>query len=253
MKWWAMACVFLFLAMTATTASAMNMGDSTRHFNVTYCDGLSNLMNNADFLSKLEESYDYVNGYFNSCPDRVEVIVIDDKDMDKIGKQVDSFFAWNHELSAIILRQGTLKNSTLLPVIVRHEMTHLAVNDILCKKDPADFQWAEEGIAMTVSKEPLDDADVSKYIVDHGFLNRSEIFSAIKNENTSISKNGYMNSYSLVHYIVQRYGINTVINMLECPEKSFDKAFKQYTGEDFQSFYAEWKKSVATAASGASK
>lgn len=253
MRWWAMACAFLLLAMTATTANAVNMGDSTRHFNVTYCDSRSNRMNNADFLSSLEESYDYVNGYFGSCPDHVEVIVIDDKDMDKFGKQVDSFFAWNQQMSAIILRQGTLKNRTLLPVIVSHEMTHLAVNDILCKKDPADFHWAEEGISMTISKEPLEDADVSKYIVSHGFLNTSEIFSAIKNENTSISKNGYMNSYSLVKYIEQRYGINTVINMLECPETSFDKAFKQYTGEDFQPFYAEWKKSVMTTALGAGK
>jgi hypothetical protein len=104
----------------------------------------------------------------------------------------------------------------------------------------------EEGICMAVSKEPLDDAEVSRYIVSHGFLNTSEIFSAIKSEDVSISKNGYMNSYSLVRYIVHRYGINILINMLECPDTSFDKTFRQYTGEDFPTFYNEWKDNIKT-------
>lgn len=249
MKWWAVACVLL-LAVLAVTASAADPGESTRHFNITFSNDSAHNADNAGLFSTLEKAYDHVNWFFGSCPDHVEVIVVDDKDMDKVGKQVDSFFAWNKALSAIILRQGMLKNDTQLPVIARHEMTHLAINDILCKKDPAEFQWMEEGICMVVSKETLDDADVSKYIVRHGFLNTSEIFSAIKNENVSISKNGYMNSYSLVRYIVHRYGINILINMLESPETSFDKTFRQYTGEDFRSFRTDWENYVAMTASG---
>ena len=253
MKWWVMACVLLLLAGLAVAASAANPKESTRHFNITFSNDSAHDADNARLFSTLEKAYDHVNWFFGSCPDHVEVVIVDDKEMDKIGDQVDSFFAWNNELSAIVLRQSIVKNDTQLPVIARHEMTHLAINDILSKKDPAEFQWMEEGISMVVSKEKLDDTDVSRYIVSHGFLNTSEIFNSIKNEDVSVSKNGYMNSYSLVKYIVHRYGINIIINMLECPETSFDKAFLQYTGQDFPAFYAEWKNSVTEKASGASK
>ncbi len=246
----AVACILLLFVLSAVAANAEAMGDTPGHFTVTYTDPAADHINNAELLNILERAYGQVNGQFGTCSDHVEVIVITDRDMDdKAGKQVDSFFAWNKQLSAIVLRQSTLKNITSLPVIAAHELTHLAINDILCKKDPREFHWMEEGIAMAVSKEPLADTDVSDYIVSHGFLNTSETYKAIKDENCSISKNGYMNSYSLVKYIVQRYGIGAVINMLECPEASFDKAFQQYTGEDFPQFYAEWKKSVLATAS----
>jgi uncharacterized protein with NAD-binding domain and iron-sulfur cluster len=250
MKRRAMACILLLLAMLAVTASAADPGESTRHFNITFSNGSAYTADNASLFSTLEEAYGQVNWFFGSCPDNVEVIILDDSDMDQLGKQVDSFFAWNQALSAIILRKGMLTNDTQLPVIARHEMTHLAINEILCKKDPAEFQWMEEGICTVVSKEALDDVDVSKYIVSHGFLNTSEIFDAIKSENVTISKNGYMNSYSMVRYIVHRYGLNILINMLESPETSFDKAFRQYTGEDFRSFRTDWENYVAMTASG---
>ncbi len=253
MKWWVMACILLLLVGFVVTASAAGPKESTRHFNITFSNDSAHDADHAGLFNTLEKAYDHVNWFFGSCPDHVEVFIVDDKDMDKIGDQVDSFFAWNEALSAIVLRQSIIKNDTQLPVIAKHEMTHLAINGILCKKAPAEFQWMEEGISMVVSKEQLNDTDVSKYIVNHGFLNTSEMFNTIKNEDVGVSKNGYMNSYSLVKYIVHRYGINIIINMLECPETSFDNAFKQYTGEDFPLFYIEWKKSVMATASGASK
>lgn len=250
MKWWAVACILLLLAMSVAMASALDIRDSSDHFKVSYTDPLARPVNNDSLLDVLESAYGHVNGYFGTCPDHIEVIVIGDRDMDRVGRQVDSFFAWNQAMSAIVLRQGTLKNTTMLPVIVSHEMTHLAINNILSHKDPAEFHWMEEGICMAVSQEPLDDADVSKYIVAHGFLNTSTIFGAIKSENCTVSKNGYMNSFSLVKYIVQRYGLDTVIHMLECPENSFDTAFQENTGEDFGHFYNEWKNDVIKAAHG---
>ena len=250
MKWRTMACILLLLSMSVAMASALDISDSSEHFKVSYTDPLARPVNNDSLLDVLESAYSHVNGYFGTCPDHIEAIVIGDRDMDKVGKQVDSFFAWNKAMSAIILRQGTLKNKTLLPVIVSHEMTHLAINNILGHKDPEEFHWLEEGICMVVSREPLDDADVSKYIVGHGFLNTSTIFGAIKSENCTVSKNGYMNSFSLVKYMVQRYGLDAVKHMLECPENSFDKAFQEYAGEDFGLFYDEWKANVIKTAPG---
>ena len=245
MRWPAVACILLIML-----AGASNAADAARHFTITYATGSAHEMDDSSLLDVLEGAYDRVNGCFGTCPGHVEVIVVDDKAMDEeAGEQVDSFTAWNKAMSAVVLRQEALKNSTSLPVVVEHEMAHLAINDILCKKDPREFQWMEEGICTLVSKEPLCEADVSKYIVGHGFLDTPDIQGAIKNENCTISKNGYMQSYSLVKHMVRRYGMSAVINVLECPETGLDKAFRQCTGEGFRTFYEEWEKDVMTAAS----
>jgi hypothetical protein len=244
MRWPAVACIFILLVLLAGASNA-----AAGHFTITYTIGSPHEMDDSRLLKVLEGAYDRVNGCFGTCPGHVEVIIVDDKAMDEeAGEQVDAFSAWNKMMSAMVLRQNALKNISL-PVVVEHEMTHLAINDILCKKDPREFQWMEEGICTFVSKEPLGDTDVSKYIVGHGFLDTGDIRDAIKNENCTISKNGYMQSYSLVKHIVQRYGMSAVINMLECPETGLDEAFRQCTGEDFRTFYEEWEKGVMTAAS----
>lgn len=250
MKWLTMLCLFILIVMPVGMANAMNLGERAGHFNVTNYIGPVHHVDSANLYGKLEKAYDSVNGYFGTCPDRIEVIIVDNPDMDKVGKQVDSFSAWNKLFSAIVLRRSVVENNKTFPIIAEHEMTHLAINDILHKKDSREFQWMEEGICTLVSKEQLDDVDVSTYIVSHGFLNTSEIYDAIKNENCSISKNGYMQSYCLVKYIVQRYGMQAIINMLECPDVSFAQAFRRCTGEDFNKLYSEWENNVKASASG---
>jgi hypothetical protein len=226
-------------------AGSSNAAKGPGHFTITYTTGSARVLDDARLLDVLEGAYDRANGCFGTCPGHVEVIIVDDKAMDQeAGKQVDSFSAWNKMMSAIVLRQEALKNGTSLPVVAGHEMTHLAINGILSKKDPREFHWMEEGICTLVSKEPLGDADVSKFIVGHGFLDVGDIPGAIKNENCTISKNGYMQSYSLVEHIARRYGLRAVIDMLECPEKSLDDAFRLCTGESFPRFYGEWEKDV---------
>jgi hypothetical protein len=91
----------------------------------------------------------------------------------------------------------------------------------------------------------MDDAEVSGYILEHGFLDAGGIFEAIKSEDCAVSKNGYLQSYSLVKYMEERYGFGMIKKLLECPEESFDAAYLQCAGESFASFYAEWKAHIA--------
>jgi len=103
----------------------------------------------------------------------------------------------------------------------------------------------EEGICTLASGEPMDDAEVSGYIVEHGFIDVCGIFDAIKSEDCSVSKNGYLQSYSLVKYIEVRCGFDTIKKLLACPEESLDAAFRRCAGESFASFYDGWKAHVS--------
>jgi len=237
MGWTAVSCALALTLLLAGTASA-----DAGHFGISFRDCPETA--SSGLQAALDAAYGRVNGTFGTCPDHVEVVIISDGAMDKVGKHVDSFSGWNKEFSAIVLRNSSINNCSSLPVLASHELTHLAVNEMLSKKDPSEYHWMEEGICTWISREPLDDADVSHYIVGHGFLDTAGIYDAIKSEDCAVSKNGYMQSYSLVKYMERRYGLEIIKKLLECPEESFDAAFLQCTGVSFASFYGDWKTRV---------
>jgi hypothetical protein len=237
MKWWmAIGCIVLLLA--TGVACTAGTGETTRHFDIVSTSTVSS--NSYDLGSLLERCYYDVNSIWGSAPDHIKVILVGKKSMDQVGEHVEAFSAWNKDSSAIVLRQDSLKNKNALKVAAEHEICHICINPFIAKKDCKNFNWMEEGICMVVSKEPFDDSKVSKNIVKYGFMSPAEIASAVDNDNYNVSKNGYLQSYSLIKYIDVRYGIDAIVQMIESPEKSFDAAFEDATGEDFSTFYTEW-------------
>lgn len=245
-RWMAVTCIFLILLSGA--AHAVSVTEKTKHFEISYAD--SQVMTAyIDPGDTLEKSYKEINGYLGTCPDHVKVLIVGKKAMDQVGEHVEAFSAWNKQSSSIVLREESLKNQKSLAVVTKHEICHLGLNNILAiKKDQKDFSWLEEGMCMVLSKEPFSDAKVSKYIMGKGFMNTKEIAAAVDSENYNISKNGYMQSYSLFKYMMARYGIEKIVEMCKSPDTNFAVAFRRYTGDDFQSFYNEWKANVAETA-----
>jgi hypothetical protein len=233
MKWMALACIVLVLMA--------GIGEKTTHFSVKYSDSKEFAPGTG---RALEDCYQLVNNYFGNLPKSIKVVVIEGEEMDNIGKHVEAFSAWNEKSSTIVLRDKTLKDKKSLSVVATHEITHLALNDILEKKGAKDFDWLEEGTCMVISKEPLDDVKVAKYIVDNGFMDLPGIAKAIDNDQYAITKNGYLQSFSLCKYIANQFGIQTLINIIKCPSADFREAFRKNTGIDFQPVYDDWKASV---------
>lgn len=234
----AIGCIVLLL--TAGMANAVSVQGSTKHFDITYGSSWP-VSGGEDVGQVLEKSYSDVNNILGTCPAHIKVIVVGKKSMDEVGDHVEAFSAWNNKSSAIVLRQETVKNPKSLDVVAKHEICHLGLNPILANKDSKQFAWMEEGFCMVVSKEPFSDEKVSKYIVDKGFMSPSQIASAVDDDNYNVSKNGYMQSYSLIKYMAQRYGTDALVRMFKCPDTSFVQAFKKCTGEDFYIFYGEWE------------
>jgi hypothetical protein len=248
MRWW-MAVTCIVLVLLAGVADGMSIGEKTKHFDIYYADTTPG--GNAGSIGQaLESGYSEINGILGTCPTYIKVLVVGKKTMDQVGEHVEAFSAWNNKSSAIVLREETLKDRKSLKVVTEHEICHLGINNILASKNSKDFSWMEEGICMVFSKEPFSEAKVSKYIVSKGFLTPKEISDAVNNENYNVSKNGYMQSYSLIKYIVQRYGEDAIVYMLKCPETDFEKAFLKYTGQDFRSFYPQWQSYVMSTAAG---
>ena len=239
MRWMAVVCVLLLMAV--------GVGEKTDHFNVKYED--------MKYLSPgtgkvLEKAYEKVNGYMGTLPASIKVVVVDNDKMDKIGKQVEAFSAWNSQSSTIVLREETVKDKQSLPVVATHEICHLALNKILEDKDEDSYRWLEEGTSMVMSDEPLDDVKVSKYIVSHGYLNTTEIADAVDSKNYNVTKNGYLQSFSLCKYLVGKYGMQALVDIVKSPSVSFNDAFNKRTGTDFKTFYEDWTKDVQTVAAG---
>ncbi|MGA9140919.1 MAG: hypothetical protein WBZ29_11890 [Methanocella sp.] len=239
MKWMALACIVLVLMA--------GIGEKTTHFSVKYSDSKAFTPGTGKML---EEAYRAVNSALGNLPKTIKVVIVDGEDMDNVGKHVEAFSAWNNKSSTIVLRGETLKNKKSLDVVAKHEICHLALNDILEKKGGKDYAWMEEGTCMTISKEPLDDVKVAKYITSNGFLDMPGIAKAIDSDDYAVCKNGYLQSFSLCKKISERYGMNKLVEIIKNPTRDFEKAFRQATRQDFGRFYDEWKASIETKAKG---
>lgn len=241
MKWMALACILLVLMAGA--------GEKTTHFSIKYHDSKAVA---GDIGRTLENDYRTVNDLFHDLPASIKVTIVDGDEMDSVGKHVEAYSAWNSHSSTIVLRAETLKNKKSLNVVTTHEITHLALNPILARKGGNDFAWLEEGTCMVVSKEPLDKVKVAKYIVANGFMTLPEIAKAVDDSNYTVCKNGYLQSFSLCQFIADRYGLDTLVDIIECPGANFKDDFRKVTGDCFDPVCQAWKASVADQAQSAS-
>lgn len=233
MRWMALVCIFLLMSV--------GIGERTDHFNIRYED----MQYLAPGTGKvLENAYRAVDGYLGNLPASIKVVVVDSDRMDEIGKHVEAFSAWNHQSSTIVLRGDTIKNPDSLSVVVKHEICHLGLNDLLDTKNEDEYRWMEEGVCMVISGEPLDDVKVSKYIVRNGYMNTEQIGEAVDSSNYSVTKNGYLQSFSLCKFIAKTYGTDALVDILKSSSPSFEDAFYERTGENFDQVYIRWVKHV---------
>jgi hypothetical protein len=239
MKWLGIGCIILLAMAVAMTGVAQ-----AAHFTISYSETMPFSMS-SNLEDSLEGAYHDIQSYVGGVPDNVKIVVVSEDKMDKMGEHVEAFSAWNKKASAIVIREDTLKDKKELDVVLRHELRHLALNGILADKKGDDYEWMEEGICMVLSKEPLSDSRVAKYILEKGFLTPDGITSAVDSEDYPQAKNGYLQSFSLCKYIAGQFGPQTLVNIIKSRDPDFKRGFYYCTGVDFDSFYQDWKTNVA--------
>lgn len=232
------------LIILIAMAGAMAGTAQASHFTISYSEAMPFSMHDS-LEDSLEGAYNDIQSYVGGVPANVRIVVVSEDKMDKMGKHVEAFSAWNKKASAIVIREETLKDKKELDVVLRHEMCHLALNNILAGKEGGEYEWMEEGICMVLSKEPLSDSRVAKYILEKGFLSTDGITAAVDSDDYSQAKNGYLQSFSLCKYIAAQFGPETLVNIFKSKDSDFERSFYYNTGVDFSSFYQGWKTYVA--------
>ena len=214
----------------------------TTHFDIVFNYDHVSINEKTTYI--IEDSYRSINSYFGTCPDKIKVYIIGKEKMDQLGGYVQAFSSTRNDTNIIAIREETLKDSKSLSEVLKHEICHLAVNEIFHDKSEKQYQWMEEGVCMLFSGERLSDKKVAQYIVKNGFLDTKGITDAVDSKDYPVIKNGYFHSYSLCKFISDRYGEESLVKILKYPDDNFYTAFYEVTGDDFPMVYQKWKTSI---------
>lgn len=118
---------------------------------------------------------------------------------------------------------------SMMQVIV-HEFTHVVTSEV-----NSDFskipRWLSEGLAVYEAKQVPDGSNIKEII------NMNAIPSLDKlNSNEFVSAGGYELSYTIVEYLVNEYGYETIVSFIKSP-----KSYKRIIGKSKLEFQNDWK------------
>lgn len=118
---------------------------------------------------------------------------------------------------------------SIMQVIV-HEFTHVVTFEI--NSDYGKIpRWLTDGLATYEAKQIPDETYIKEII------NMNAIPSLDKlNSNEFVSVGGYALSYTIVEYLVNEYGYDTIISLIKAP-----RSYKSITGKSKLEFQNAWK------------
>ncbi|MEK7851122.1 MAG: peptidase MA family metallohydrolase [Deltaproteobacteria bacterium] len=222
--------------------------DDTYHFTVQY-DAEKDEALGGIVLDILEEAYSDINLDLAHYPEGNTVVILYAK---KAFKEATMSPDWSGGLydGKIRLPIGGIKDiNPELKAVLYHEYTHVVVRSMAKgKKVPT---WLNEGIAEYEGARfvvrPM--KELSRAVAEGKLISIKSLegdFSDLSSKESSLA---YLQSSSIVKYIIDKFGLHAVRSMLEnigSGEKTGDavnKALEVY-GLDYDSLVAEWGRSL---------
>jgi tetratricopeptide (TPR) repeat protein len=205
--------------------------ESTAHFTAIF-DGYTQGGLSRQVLGLLEEAYSKIGSDMGHFPrDPVTVILYGERDFVEVLQKPE----WAGAVYDGKIRlpvKGAGANPDALRHILFHEYTHALVHDIA----PNCPVWINEGLAEYFSRPPTD--TINQVIP---LVQLEKPFSRIKAVPLDTA---YLESYSAVRHLVERYGLYRVKGMLEYlgAGRPLNDAFVDAFGESYDRFVAEWGK-----------
>lgn len=133
--------------------------------------------------------------------------------------------------------KGVDVNDAMLKHVLYHEYTHALIHSIT----PRCPRWLHEGMANYLSIDSYDQARIKTIgqIIPLQYLD-----AAFLAGNTTLVAGAYLESYSIVHYLVNRYRIYRIKELLEDLGRGtdFNSAFKSAFAISYDRFAETWGK-----------
>lgn len=133
------------------------------------------------------------------------------------------------------------KKETMLSIII-HETAHAFVT----KLNKKCFSWVNEGVCEYILGENVYDNIIKKENLQWFIENNVLLDPEISWERLKLHE-GYKISYNLVKYIINKYGNNTVFNLVKIKrveDKNPKNKFSKIIGVDFEVFLFDFEKTL---------
>ena len=226
------------------------MGREVRgHFQLSFVDGDQNANLATAILETLEDAYTELGADLAYYPDvRVPVLLYSRKDFSSLTRSPD--WAGGVYDGKIRLPLGGMHHMTdQLAAILYHEYSHVLVHFLANRNVPV---WLNEGLAELAGRRiyPVPLVDLKKASDESQLLPWEGLaapFSGLPSDRVRL---GYEQSYSLVHFMVDRFGWHKMTQLLELLgtrkewQAAIAEVYRDY-GLDWPAILAEWQASLS--------
>ncbi|MCK4509247.1 MAG: tetratricopeptide repeat protein [Desulfuromonadales bacterium] len=225
------------------------MGQEVRgHFQLSFIDGGQGASLATAILETLEDAYTEIGADLAFYPDiRVPVLLYSHKDFSTVTRSPD----WAGAVydGKIRLPLGGMHHMTdRLAAMLYHEYSHVLVHFLTNRHVPV---WLNEGLAELAGRRiysaPL--VDLPKISKDNQLIHWDDLVGPFTGLAEDKVKLGYEQSYSLVDFMVDRYGWHKMAELLELLgrrqawQKAIAVVYQDY-GLDWPAILAEWQASL---------
>jgi hypothetical protein len=220
----------------------LNSRDST-HFTVKY-DGDADQDTWTAVLEILEDAYREIGQKLGHFPSKPIVVVLHAKESFQTAAGSP---AWADGLYDPVLgriqvpSQGALTDQAWLRRVLRHEFVHALIHDQLGLNATAIPTWLNEGLALTLSAdrwEELDQLRHQKFTV----IPLPMLEGAWGNLSPDAASVAYLEAYSAVHYMIDRYGMHRVHELLSHlkARQALPAAMQSQLSLSYEQFQTRW-------------
>jgi len=223
---------------------------STRHFNVTYNIARHGRVLN-DILKILENAYQDVGKDLGCHPSQLISVAVftsseelkgQGSDIESIGGDVAGVYGSN--MIRVVVSPETLVEFPFLSVMLVHEYTHYLVDFITHGKSQTPW-WLHEGVAQYESQRLTSpsEAILAELASKGAWVPLEMLGQGISHlEERELINLAYSEAYSLVEYLVERYGwdgIRSILSQLS-KGKDMNQIFSSF-GIDYHHFEMQWQ------------
>lgn len=227
---------------TGKLEQRLNSRDST-HFTVKY-DGESDQNTWTAVLEILEDAYREIGQKLGHFPSKPIVVVLYAKESFQTSTGSP---AWADGLFDPVLgriqvpTQGALTDQAWLRRVLRHEFVHALLHDQLGLNAAAIPTWLNEGLAITLSADQWEELDQLRHqtftVIPLPMLEGT--WSGLSQDAASVA---YLEAYSAVHYMIDRYGMHRVHELLSHlkARQALPAAMQSQLSLSYEQFQTRW-------------